>query len=142
MKTFLMISVVLMFLMVSTEAHAQIARATQSTTVPWWSGQQAGLVGGIAGAVAGILGGLIGCLGGLGRTRRVALALMFGLAGVGVLALAVGVVALLGGQPYHVFFPPLLIGLVVTVTTTALIPVVIQRIRADENQRMAAADGL
>ena len=58
----------------------------------------------------------------------------------GVAAAVFGVVALLGGQPYGVWYPLLLAGPVCALVFGALIPVVRLGYAARERQKMAAMD--
>lgn len=69
-------------------------------TGQWWTGRQAGLVGGVGGGVIGCFGGLIGGLVGTGRGRRFVIASMIGMIVVGVVALLLGVVAFGCSQPF------------------------------------------
>jgi len=76
----------------------------------WWSDRAAGMVGGIGGGVLGCLGGLLGWLAWKGQARRFVVAASWVLIGLGV-ALGVGaVVALSEKQPYAVWFPLVLGG--------------------------------
>jgi hypothetical protein len=81
----------------------------------WWTDRQAGLVGGIAGSVVGILGGLIGSLVGHGKARRLALGLTAMLTFFGVACLIVGLMTVAMSQPFTVYYPLLLMGLLCTV---------------------------
>ena len=76
----------------------------------WWSDRAAGMVGGIGGGVLGCLGGLLGWLAWKGQARRFVVAASWVLIGLGV-ALGLGaVVALSEKQPYAVWFPLVLGG--------------------------------
>jgi hypothetical protein len=76
----------------------------------WWSDRAAGMIGGIGGGVLGCLGGLLGWLAWKGQARRFVVAASWVLIGLGV-ALGVGaVVALSEKQPYAVWFPLVLGG--------------------------------
>src|SRR5579859_183818 len=78
----------------------------------WWSGRVAGLIGGIAGSIIGCFGALIGCLAGIGKARRFVLSLTKILIGLGILLTISGVVAVVFRQPYAVWYPLLLAGVV------------------------------
>ena len=106
----------------------------------WWADRTGHLAGGILGAILGCLGGLIGTLAGVGRARRLVLGLMRAICGLGVLFLGVGVAALLCGQPYGVWYPPLLIGILCTVIMGGLIPQVRRRYEQTELRKITAID--
>lgn len=106
----------------------------------WWREQTAGMVGGILGSVLGCLGGLVGGLSGMGKARRLVLGLMATTCALGVVSLAVGVVALICRQPYAVWFPPLMVGVLATVIMGGLLPSVRRRYEELELRRIAAAD--
>ena len=106
----------------------------------WWSGPTAGWIGGIGGTVICCLGGLIGTLAGLGRARRLAIGLMSLMAVIGVSALIAGVVALFSKQPYAVYYPLLLAGLLCTILPIALFKTIIRRYEEIELRKMNALD--
>jgi hypothetical protein len=106
----------------------------------WWGNRTAGLYGGIAGAVIGCLGGLIGCLAGTGRARGFVLALMKALLAIGAACLIVGMVALARSQPYAVYYPFLLGGVLLTVLMAGLLPNVRKRYEQRELRKMEAMD--
>jgi len=98
------------------------------------------LIGGIGGAFLGVVGALIGVLGGTGRAKRLAIGLLLGLTVLGVVALAVGVVALVGGQPYAVYYPLLLGGGIAAGVSLGVLPCTRKRYEGLELRRMAAKD--
>jgi len=108
----------------------------------WWSTQASVWIGAIGGggggALAGIFGGLIGWLAprGIGRGPMLTVHAIFILAGV--VALVAGIVAIISGQPYHVFYPLLLGGGILTVVMGALFPVSRLRYRQAEQRKMDA----
>ena len=106
----------------------------------WWSNRQAGLFGGVTGAVVGCLGALIGVIGGCGVARRFVTGLLCGLAGCGVALNIAGVVAVVGGQPYHVYYPLLLLGLPMILLSLALLLVMTRRYAQIELRKMSAMD--
>jgi hypothetical protein len=80
---------------------------------PWWTEQQAALVGGIGGSIVGMVGGLVGALAALvdrGKYKRLVIG-VFGLAiaGSGIVLIA-GLSALALHQPQHVWYPLVLFG--------------------------------
>jgi hypothetical protein len=76
----------------------------------WWSGRDAGILGGIAGSALGILGVLIGWLGSVGRAKGFVLNTLKAVAWAGVGALVLGVVAFFTGQPYEIYYLLVLLG--------------------------------
>ena len=106
----------------------------------WWDGRTAGLVGGLAGSVIGCLGGLIGTLAGLGKARRIAIVGLKTMLAFGLVCLVLGVVALVRSQPYEVFYPLLLLGLVCATLPLFLIGTVRRRYEELELRRMRAQD--
>lgn len=106
----------------------------------WWSESQGGMVGGIAGSLVGLLGGLVGMLAGSGRGRRVAFGALAMIQAIGAIALVSGIVALLRAQPYPVFYPLLLIGVLASGLPIALTPTLRKRYEDSELRRMAALD--
>jgi hypothetical protein len=106
----------------------------------WWGDRPGGLIGGVLGAVLGCLGALIGVLAGTGRARAITLGLLVGMGGLGIVLLAAGVVALAVGQPYGVFYPLVLSGLIASILGFALLPGVRRRYEQKELRRMSALD--
>ena len=111
-----------------------------SKTGQWWSGPQAGLIGGIGGGALGCVGALIGTLCWLGRARRLVMGLLVGMIVVGVLSLAAGVVALIQSQPYAVYYPCLLVGGRCTVLAPVQFRNVARRYEEIELRKMQAMD--
>jgi hypothetical protein len=106
----------------------------------WWTEQQGGMVGGIAGSLVGLLGALVGMLAGSGRARPVAFGGLRMMQAIGAIALVLGVVALLRAQPYPVFYPLLLVGVLASALPIALAPTLRKRYEDLELRRMAALD--
>jgi len=111
-----------------------------STAGAWWTARQDGAIGAIGGVAIGLIGALVGTLGGLGRARRLVVALTAAVALAGAAALAVGVAALLVAQPYQVYYPLLLGGGICLAVFGSLLPVVIWSYRRRELQKMTAMD--
>lgn len=110
---------------------------------PWFTEQMAGAVGGIGGGAIGVLfGGVGGTLGGMlaprGACKRLVLGYFIGWGAIGVALLVTGVVALALSQPYHVYFPFLMMGVLVTVLSAGLTPVLNKRYREAEERRLDA----
>ena len=81
----------------------------------WFGGRSAGLIGGIGGAVIGLWGALIGILASRGKARHFVLGSANALFVIGFASLAGGVVAAATAQPYAVYYPLLLIGIILVV---------------------------
>lgn len=90
------------------------------TSGQWFSERRAGLIGGIGGALLGLWGVLIGVLSSRGKARQLVLGSANALLFVGIASLVSGVVALVATQPYAVYFPLLLIGVIVVAITATL----------------------
>lgn len=84
-----------------------------SGTTGWWSEPSGGLVGGVAGSLLGLLGGLVGWM--AQRQHDSAASLCRVVGGGGLLLALVGSAAAALGQPYHVYYPLLLGGLLAAV---------------------------
>ena len=81
----------------------------------WWTAQEAGLIGGLGGGVGiGGLGAILGvCMGvfaSKGKFKALTLAIALLLAAIGLCSLVVGIAAVASSQPYHVWYPMVLIG--------------------------------
>jgi len=106
----------------------------------WWSERTGAIVGAAAGTGLGLLGALLGVLIARGTALRLAAAGLLAVALVGVAAFAVAAVGLATGQPYGVWYPLGLVGLIAAVVGFAMRPVARLRARQIEHQRMRAAD--
>lgn len=106
----------------------------------WWSEQSGGWIGGIGGSVIGLLGALIGALAGLGKARRFVLFLTTILALLGVVSLILGSTAFLLEQPYAVYYPLLLGGLILTAVCGGNLPGLRRRYGEMELRKMSAMD--
>jgi hypothetical protein len=106
----------------------------------WWSEQTCAWIGTIGGPVCGLLGGLLGGLGGCGKARRFVLTLTAASAGLGVVSLIIGVIALVLRQPWAVYFPLLLFGVVSPVVLGPNFFVLRWAYEQRELRKMAAMD--
>ncbi len=106
----------------------------------WWDDRTGGLIGGLAGGAFGCLGALLGVVMGLGVARRLVRGLLVAAVACGVISLIAGVVALACSQPYAVYYPLLLLGVLVTVIPGGMLPVARKRYEALELRRMQAMD--
>jgi len=108
----------------------------------WWSSEAAAWIGAIAGggcgALAGIYGALLGWLGprGVGRVPMLTAHALF--VAAGAVALVAGIVAVSGGQPYHVYYPLLLGGGIMSIVMGSLYPVARLRYRQAEQRKLDA----
>lgn len=110
---------------------------------PWWTAQQAGVIGGIGGAAIGMVGAAIGSMSFLivrGKGKPVIVGAMVAMIVLGVVLLTAGVIAAVKGQPYHVYYPLLLGGFISACVFGALTPMVITRYRAAEARRLQAEE--
>jgi hypothetical protein len=106
----------------------------------WWGVRFSGFLGGLGGALVGIVSAVIGCLCGLGRARRVAFAMIHAMLAVSGLLLVLGMVAVLAGQPFHVFFPLLLLGAIPGLVFGVNLRTIRRAYEQRELRRMAALD--
>lgn len=110
----------------------------------WWAFQDSVLINSIGGGLLGAAGGLLGAAAGVLAPRGRCKALVLGAFGVmvtlGVCAMGAGVIALVGGQPHHVWYPLLLLGGIMSVVLGGLLPVVAVRYRQAEARRMDAEE--
>jgi hypothetical protein len=114
--------------------------AEASAAGAWWSAQTGGLIGGVAGSAVGLLGALVGTLCSLGRGRRLAMAALLALGLSGLALLALGALALALGQPYEVWYPLVLTGVLDPVLAFSLLPVVRRRFEAAARRGLHALD--
>ena len=98
----------------------------------------------IPGTFLGVVGGILGSLGGTLAPRGKAKRLVIGLYGLAIFVSAIlliaGVVALIQGQPYGVWYGLGLPGLLGIVVLGALLPVLLKRYREAEERRLVAQD--
>ena len=80
----------------------------------WWGLNTQIWVGSLGGCFVGLMGGVLGVFGGLVKARRFVLGLMKGMIVAGVVSLVVGVIALVKSQPWGVYYPLLMLGLITT----------------------------
>lgn len=113
-------------------------------SMPWFDANTfASLYGGIGGGVFGVLGGCIGTAAGVwaprGKHRSLVLGAMYVVVVLGILQIVAGLAALLAHQPYGIYYPLLLLGLLSSVIVGTLIPVVRRRYSESEQRRLDAA---
>jgi hypothetical protein len=108
----------------------------------WWDDRTGGLIGGIGGSIIGCLGGLIGTLAGMGRARRFVLGLTKALFLVGLVLIGVGLVAVVQSQPYGVYYPLLLAGVISAAVCGGLLRTLRRRYDELELRKMSALDAV
>jgi hypothetical protein len=111
---------------------------------PWWTSVQAGWIGGIGGSVLGLFGAALGTIGGIcaprGKCKGLVHVLIMLPLVAGLAALIVGLAALGLGQPYHVWYPLLIFGIVGTAVMGGLLPVFRARYREADQRRLEAEE--
>jgi hypothetical protein len=119
---------------------AKLYQLLDSSHPRWLSEGVAGLIAGVAGILAFLLGALIVVLCVLGRSRRFVLTATVALAGLGIVALIVGVIALAFQQPWGISVPPLLLGSAFLAVGAGSFPWLRRRYEQIELRKMAAMD--
>ncbi len=114
---------------------------TQPWFHPMWFGALYGaILGGGGGTLIGVGGALVGgILAPRAIGRRWVLGAMLCVVLLGLAQLAFGVFALVAGQPYAIWYPPMLCGVLYTIVVGVLIPVIRRRYAQAEARRMDAA---
>jgi len=107
----------------------------------WFSARVSGIVGGVVGTVIGLWGALIGVLAGRGKAKVFALGSANLIIALGIVIGIVGLTALAIGQPYAVYYPLLLIAIIIVVVVGALRKGLPQRYEMLELKKMRAMDG-
>ena len=108
----------------------------------WWSDRAAGFMGGLGGALVGCLGGLIGWLVSRGKARTFVIFLIVLLVCLGGLCALTGLIAVALRQPYAVYFPLLLGGVLLLGIFIPAFPKYRKRYEDVELRRMASADAV
>ncbi len=110
----------------------------------WWNAYNGNMIGAYGGAAIGVLGGTLGALAGTlaprGKCKGLILGGMIALALMGVVLLVAGITAVIVGQPYHVWYPLVLGGGILTVVCGPLVPVIRLRYRQAEARRLDAEE--
>ena len=106
----------------------------------WLGNRNATLLGAIGGSLLGLWGALIGIVSSRGKARRFVLGSANALLVIGVASLVGGIVALATAQPYAVFYPLLLIGIIVVVVIGTLRGRLSARYEHLELKRMQSMD--
>jgi hypothetical protein len=106
----------------------------------WWGVATGGLVGGVLGSVLGCLGGLIGWFGSKAKARRFVIGALACLMILGIASLVLGGVALFRSQPYTVYYPLVLLGIIATLVPAFALPLARKRYMGLELRKMRAMD--
>ena len=112
----------------------------ESLAANWWSPQHAGLYGGIGGALCGTFGAVIGIFAARRKSRSMVIALMRLGVGLGAVSLIAGIVAVILQQPYHVYYPLLLLGGISVFVLGGNSLAMARRFREEELRHMSALD--
>jgi hypothetical protein len=120
--------------------QAQRMDGLLTATGAWFGDATGGLVGGIGGALLGLLGAVVGWLGSRGRARRAVVGALIAAVALGAAAGAVGLYAVVVGQPYAVWFSLMMTGGLAVVICGCLLPVLTRRYRELELRRINALD--
>lgn len=115
---------------------------TGSSTPPpgWWAPAATGWILGLAGALIGLFGMVAGRLATKGRAQGLVIGGLWLILGLGGILLIAAVFSLFRNQPYLVFFPLLLLGVVCLALAPLLLVSIKKRFRALELQKMKALD--
>lgn len=108
----------------------------------WWSSRYAGWIGGGIGAFFGCWGGLIGMLAQAGRGRAFIQASVWFNIVFGSASLVLGLVALAMSQPYHIWYPFILIGVLLPGIMLGTRKNLLKQLAAAEERKMAAMDAV
>ena len=111
---------------------------------PWWNEAVGTYIGAFGGAGIGVIGGTFGGLAGMlaqqGKARGAVLGFQLTFVVLGALTLIAGIVAAATGQPYHVFYPLLLLGGITTAVMGGLYPVMRKRYAEAEHRQLEAEE--
>lgn len=99
--------------------------------------------GGVVGSVFGVITGILGMIGGMGKARRFVMLMLWLMLFVGVSLLCVGIAALFNDQPYYVWYPGILIGVLTLILYPfVLIPRIKQSYEQMELRKISSTDTL
>ncbi len=110
------------------------------TTQAWWNGRTSGLIGAGVGILGGIFGTGIGICSNIRKTRSVANILLLIMPILGIACIPVALFALILRQPFHVWYPLLLPGLLFTVLGFAFGPMVKKRWNDEDLRKIQTMD--
>lgn len=108
----------------------------------WWTGSQGAYVGAIGGSLIGVFGAIAGCTIGYcvpkGKCRSLAVGMLASMLALGLALLAAGIAAVVLKQPYHVWYPMVLGGSILSMVCGINLPIVVARYRQVEARRLDA----
>ena len=116
------------------------------TSIPgeWFNRRTGGIFGAIQGTFWGIYGSAFGCLCGFliprGKGRRLLIGTLVFAVVVGLVLLLIGISALTLGQPFHVWYPFVLVGGILAAVFLPLFFVIKKVYEQVERRRMQALD--
>ena len=105
--------------------------------LPLWFG---GALGGGVGLLGAIYGSLVGFAAPRGKWKRGIFAYHYSQLVLGVVSLVMAIIAFTAGQPYGVWYPFGLCGILLTIMMSAFTPMLKLRYREAEERRMIAHD--
>lgn len=110
---------------------------------PWFEPNQFGawygsIAGGVGGTLGGILGASFGTLGPRGIGRTFILGSMYFFVLLGIAQLIFGVYAIIVGQPWGIWYGPVLCGAIFSIVMGPLIPFARSSYRQAEERRLEA----
>ena len=110
------------------------------STGQWISNRNAILLGAIGGSLIGLWGALIGMVSSCGKARRFVLGSANALVLIGIASLGGGIAAIAAAQPYAVYYPLLLIGIILVAVFGKLRGTLSARYEQLELKRMQSMD--
>ncbi|MEO0445007.1 MAG: hypothetical protein AAF191_02910 [Verrucomicrobiota bacterium] len=117
-------------------------RTMLSVPGEWWSGTFGNSLGAVLGSFIGIWGGLIGLLSGRGKARSFVMTSLLLFLILGGIFLLTGLLAVLVKQPYHVYYPLLLMGAILVPVSLSSRNSTRKRYQAQEQGKMDALDAV
>ena len=121
------------------EQHVDQQLAMLAPSV-WWGPKISGLIMGILGGSLGGLSGLCSILANRGRARRFTMIFISVSIFIGIIMSILGIVALLASQPYEVWFPLFLVGVVIVAVFIPSRVIVRRRYENWELQQISVTD--
>lgn len=113
-----------------------------STAQAWWTDRTGSLIGAVVGGVFGCMAGLMMWLASKGRARAFVVGATMLWIGIGAVLLVLGMVALSIRQPYGVWFPLLLCGVLIVGILPSRLRTLQRSYEEQEFRRMEAADAV